>query len=262
MKSADDDLLSRARGGDESALEPLLKTWEPRIYRFGLRMCGDEETAREVLQETLLAAFRGLGGFRGDAELSTWLYSLARSFCIRQRRQRAGDSLDSAEAQARTDEGPSPDAALHARELGRVLQAALLSLRADQREVVVLKDVEGLSAEQIAQVLGEEVAAVKSRLHRARLELRERLRSVLEPTGPATACPELSEELAAFSGGEIDQSACRAIEAHLARCERCAGEALQHTVSLCQQLPGGEVPRPVQAAVRRALAAKMSGQGV
>lgn len=256
MPPSDDDLVSRARGGDAKALEGLLVAWEPRIYRFGLRMCGDEDAARDVLQETLLAAFRGMPGFRGEAELSTWLYALARSFCIRQRRNRETESLDHDQARAHEDTRPTPDAATHARELGRVLQAALLSLRDDQREVVVLKDVEGLSVEQIARVVGEEVAAVKSRLHRARLALRERLSAVLEPEDAASACPELSEELAAFAGGDIDQPTCRTIEAHLARCSRCRGacEALKHTVSLCQQLPGGEVPAPVKAAVRRMLA--------
>jgi len=67
----DADLIAAARAGDRAALELLLERYEPRIYRFGLRMCGDEESAREVLQETLLAAFRHLPGFRGDAALST-----------------------------------------------------------------------------------------------------------------------------------------------------------------------------------------------
>jgi RNA polymerase sigma-70 factor (ECF subfamily) len=245
---SDEELLRKAKAGD---VEPLLETWEPRLYRFGLRMCGDEDTAREVLQETLLAAFKGIGGFRGEAELSTWLYSVARSFCIRQRRRPTGEEL----SVRQPDESPAPDAATHARELGRVLQAALLSLEPEQREVVVLKDVEGLKAEQIADVLGIGVAAVKSRLHRARLELRGRLTSVLEPSGGSVACPELSEELAAYVGGDIDQATCHAIEAHLAKCPRCGGacEALKRTVSLCQQLPDGEVPAPVRAAVRRAI---------
>ena len=242
-------LLKRARAGDA---EPLLKAWEPRIYRFGLRMCGDEDSAREVLQETLLAAFRGLHQFRGDAALSTWLYSLARSFCIRQRRTRTTDPLGSDDHE---DEAPRPDSVAHARELGLVLQAALLSLSDDHREVVVLKDVEGLSAEEIARVLQEDVAAVKIRLHRARSELRERLRAVLEPGGPVQACPELVEEIAAFAGGEIDRPACLAIEAHLERCPKCSAacDALKRTVSLCKQLPGGEVPASIRAAVRRAL---------
>lgn len=136
MNSPEHDLLTRARGGDA---RPLLETWEPRIYRFGLRVCGDEETAREVLQETLLVAFCGLGGFR-EAELATWLYALARSFCVRQRRHREdredreGASLGSAEVRARADESEFPDAATHARELGRVLEAGLLSPR-DSPEV-------------------------------------------------------------------------------------------------------------------------------
>lgn len=256
MTSADDETLARARGGDEKALESLLAIWEPRIYRFGLRMCGDADAAREVLQETLIAAFRGMSGFRGESEISTWLYALARSFCLRQRRQLQPESLSTSQAHARKDPDELPDAATHARELGRVLQAALLSLGDAQREVVVLKDVEGLSAEAIARVLHEDVGAVKSRLHRARLALRERLRAVLEADASAPGCPELSEQLAAFAGGELDQSTCRVIEAHLSTCARCRGacDALKHTVSLCQQLPGGEVPAPVKAALRRLLA--------
>src|SRR5664279_6585612 len=86
MERSDADLVVAARGGDRGAVEELLVRYEPNIYRFGLRMCGNEDAARDVLQETLLAAFRYLPGFRGDAALSTWLYQIARSFCIKERR--------------------------------------------------------------------------------------------------------------------------------------------------------------------------------
>ncbi|MBZ0235393.1 MAG: sigma-70 family RNA polymerase sigma factor, partial [Deltaproteobacteria bacterium] len=88
MPTPDDDLelITAARSGDRAAIDELLARYEPAIYRFGLRMCGDEESAREVLQETMLAAFRHLPGFRADARLSTWLYQIARSFCIKERR--------------------------------------------------------------------------------------------------------------------------------------------------------------------------------
>ena len=93
--SDDAELITRARAGDRRAIDELLARYEPNIYRFGLRMCGDEDAAREVLQETLLAAFRYLSGFRGDAALSTWLYQIARSFCIKERRgHHPTDSLD------------------------------------------------------------------------------------------------------------------------------------------------------------------------
>src|SRR5258708_39453515 len=81
MERSDAELLEAVRQGDRSAIDEILERHERQIYRFGLRMCGNEDDAREVLQETLLAAFRGLPSFRGDAALSTWLYQIARSFC-------------------------------------------------------------------------------------------------------------------------------------------------------------------------------------
>ena len=85
MERSDADLLEAVRRGDRSAMEDILERHERQIYRFGLRMCGDEDDAREVLQETLVAAFRNLPSFRGEAALSTWLYQIARSFCIKER---------------------------------------------------------------------------------------------------------------------------------------------------------------------------------
>jgi RNA polymerase sigma-70 factor, ECF subfamily len=263
MAPSDADLVHAARGGDPAAIDQLLARHEKQVFRFGLRMCGSEEDARDVLQETLLAAFRGLPEFRGQADLSTWLYQIARSFCIKVRRRRSGEpaqmaDIDAPEARGVVSEAPEADARVHAREIGAVLQAALLSLPESHREVIVLKDVEGLSAEQVAEVLAEEVAAVKSRLHRARASLRQAVSTLLGPEGApgiTDPCPELSDELASYAAGDIDQTTCAQIEAHLARCPRCAGacEALQQTVSLCRRIPGDAVPAPVRAAVRRAL---------
>ena len=247
----DRDLIDRARTGDRAAIELLLARYEPSIYRFGLRMCGDEESAREVLQETMLAAFRNLHGFRGDAALSTWLYQIARSFCIKERRgARATGELDEQLA----DPGPTPDRQAHARELGEALAAAIAALPGEQREVLVLCDVEGLSADEAARVVGIEVGALKSRLHRARMALRERLAGVLDAS-QTEPCVELAHELTAFAADDIDQAACAKIEAHLAHCPHCAGacEVLKRTVSLCRAIPGDHVPSRVQEAVRAAL---------
>ncbi|MFT3842611.1 MAG: sigma-70 family RNA polymerase sigma factor [Myxococcaceae bacterium] len=263
--TGDRQLLERARAGDASALDDLLHRYEKPVFRFGLRMCGSEEDAKDVLQETLVAAFKGLPEFRGDAELSTWLFQIARSFCVKARRKPAGAPaqlapLDAPEARGVASELAGPDAKAHAREIGDVLQAAIRALPDDWREVVVLKDVEGLSAEEMAKVLGEDVAAVKSRLHRARLQLRENLDTLLGADDPANApCPELASELAGFAAQEIDQAACVRIEAHLRRCPRCraACDSLQRTVSLCRRIPGDEVPAAVRTAVRHALAAAL-----
>ena len=253
VPTPDDDLelITAARSGDRAAIDELLARYEPAIYRFGLRMCGDEESAREVLQETMLAAFRHLPGFRADARLSTWLYQIARSFCIKERRgARPTTGLDEQLA----DPGAAPDRQAHANEIGAALAAAIGALPAEQREVLVLRDVEGLSAEEAADVVGIEVGALKSRLHRARTALRAQLAGVLDAR-QTEPCRELAHELSAYAAADIDQTTCAKIEAHLAHCERCAGacDSLRRSVSLCRSIPGDHVPGPVRDAVRAAL---------
>jgi RNA polymerase sigma-70 factor (ECF subfamily) len=262
MGRSDAELLHGVRHGDREALEELLSRYEASIYRFGLRMCGNEDAAREVLQETLLAAFRNLPGFRGDASISTWLYQIARSFCIKQRRgERAAEPLEGHTGERLVEPSPEPDAQAHAREIGAALSAAIGALPPDFREVLILRDVEGLSAEEAAAIVGIEVGALKSRLHRGRVQLRGELAALLgDGDGGSAPCPDLAQELTAYAAAEIDQATCVRIEDHLSRCARCAGacEALKRTVSLCRRLPGGEVPAPVRAAIRHAIHALTS----
>jgi RNA polymerase sigma-70 factor (ECF subfamily) len=262
--TSDERLLEQARGGDRKALELLLERHEPQVYRFALRMCTRPEDAQDVLQETLLAAYKGIREFRGDANLSTWLFQVARSFCTKVRRRRVGEpvqteSLDSPEAGALAlPESESPHGRTEGREVASVLRAALASLPEHYREVLLLKDVEGLSAEEVAEVVGEKVPAVKSRLHRARLELRRLLEPVLgEGSTEAAPCPELAEELAGYAGGEIDRNSCERMEAHMASCRRCTDvcESLKSTVRMCSRVDGDEVPAPIKAAIRQALGA-------
>jgi RNA polymerase sigma-70 factor (ECF subfamily) len=211
--------MTAARSGDGKSLDELLARHEKQVYRFGLRMCGSEEDAKEVLQETLLAAFRGIHAFRGDAALSTWLYQVARTHCLRLRRRRAGtpeefQPLDSPAAAHLAAAEATPDMVSHARQLGELLQAAILALPEAQREVLILRDVEGLTAEEAAQVVGIEVRALKSRLHRARLQLREHLSTLMGEgaQGEAQGCPELAQELSEFAAQEMDQATCVRLE--------------------------------------------------
>jgi RNA polymerase sigma-70 factor (ECF subfamily) len=262
MERSDADLVAAARDGDRAAVDELLARYEPNIYRFGLRMCGNEDAAREVLQETLLAAFRYLPGFRGDAALSTWLYQIARSFCVKVRRgQHPTRPLDEDGAAELVDPAPLPDARAHAREIGEALSHAIALLPPEQREVLILRDVEGLRAEEAAEVIGIEVGALKSRLHRARMALRTELASIVGERGVTEPCPELARELTAYVGAEIDQATCVQIEKHLATCARCAAacDALKRSVSLCRRLPGDVVPAPVKTAVRDAIMAAIVG---
>jgi RNA polymerase sigma-70 factor, ECF subfamily len=266
MARTDEELLEAARAGDEEALEALLARHEQKVFRFGLRMCGNEEDARDVLQETLLAAFRGVRQFRGDAQLSTWLYQVARSFCTKARRRGAGEPArhEPLEGAARrvSAAASSPDDRVHAREMARVLQEALLALPESQREVVLLRDVEGLGAEDAARVVRIEVGALKSRLHRARLAMQERIAALLGgEAGHPAACPELARELLTHDEDELDQAACARLEAHVEKCPRCgpACEELKRSVSLCRTLPGGGVPAEIRGRVRTALRAAVHG---
>ncbi len=257
---SDEALLFKAHAGDARAVEALLTKHENSVYRYGLRMCGNEADARDVLQETLLAAYRNLASFRGDSKLSTWLYQIARSFCLKQRRLHEGEpahfaSLDDGPARHVAEDSTGNDTRAHARQVSDVIQAAIGTLPEEHREALVLRDVEGLSADEAAAVAGIEVGALKSRLHRARLALKQQLAAVLETDDSGIECPELAQELAAYAASEIDQAACERIEAHLATCARCAAacESLKRTVSMCRSIPGGVVPAPVRAAVMHAL---------
>jgi len=263
----DEELLEAARAGDDEAMEALLARHEQNVFRFGLRMCGNEEDARDVLQETLLATFKGVRQFRGEAQLSTWLYQVARSFCTKARRRGAGEppeheSIEGVVARGVTAPAAGPEDVAQAREMARVLQEALLALPESQREVVLLRDVEGLSAEEAARVVGIEVPALKSRLHRARAALQDRIAALLgDEARHPVLCPELTTELLAHDEDDLDQATCARLEQHLERCPRCgpACEELKRSVSLCRALPGGGVPAEVRSRVRQALRSVVHG---
>ncbi len=195
MAHPDDELLGRARAGDRGALEQLLERHQRRVFRFGKKMCGGEEDAEDVLQETLLAAARGIKDFRGGSAISTWLYTIARSFCIKRRRTSKFapprmESLDGGAGglQEVADERRGPEEAASDSQLRRSLDQAISALEPMYREVLVLRDLEGLPASEVAEVLGLTVEAVKSRLHRARVAVRERLAPMLGTEGlPAHA---------------------------------------------------------------------------
>jgi len=258
--ATDDPILAAARSGDPDALDALLRQYQPRVYRFGLRMCRDEEDAKDVLQETLLAAARSLQGFRGASSLSSWLYSIARGFCIKKRRRskfapREEMRLDAqSPAHAVPDPGPAQDAALLSREVEAAVEAAIRALKPAFREVLLLRDVEGLTAPEVAEVLGLRVEAVKSRLHRARAAVREHLQPLLEDkVAPASAgCPDIAVRLSQYLEGEISRASCADLEAHVASCPRCRGacDALRNALGICRALPEPQVPAEVQQAVR------------
>lgn len=282
METSDATLIDRARSGDRRALDELLTRHQRRVYRFGLKMCRDPEDAKDILQETLLAAARTVKDFRGASSVSTWMYTIARSFCIKKRRRSKfapaeETSLDQrepgAEARQVADPGRTPDESLAGRQVEQALETAIGRLDPMYREVLVLRDVEGLSAPEVAEVMGLSVEAVKSRLHRARVAVREALVPLLgipeapaAPAAPAVAapapaagpdvtCPDIVQLFSRHLEGEISANVCADMEKHLAGCPACQSrcDSLQRTLALCKAAPMPEVPAKVQASVRQAI---------
>lgn len=264
--ATDDELLSAARRGDAAALETLLMRYQPYLFRFGLRMCGNVDDAGDVAQESLISMARALPDFRGDSSVSSWLYTIARRACIKKRRRSKfapakEDSIDAADGQAAqrlADPSPNPEQAAGHRELAAALAQAIDALDPAQREVLVLRDVEGLSAPEVARILGISIDAVKSRLHRARIAVRNELaptygRPAEAPRG--TLCPDVLTLFSQHLEGDISPSVCATMEAHLAQCRQCrsACESLKRTLAICRQLPTPEVPAPVAASIKAAI---------
>ena len=181
--SSERDLVRRAQGGDEDAFAELVALHGARVLRtlrhFGL----DEREADEVAQEVFLRAWRGLSRFEERSQLSTWLYRIAHNEAHRRRARRdppdarAGAGLDDPIAVVPEPSAFGPEAQTLSREFDRVLDRALVELPASWREAVVLRDIEGLSTEEAARIVGVRQAAFKSRLHRGRMALR----ALLEP---------------------------------------------------------------------------------
>jgi RNA polymerase sigma-70 factor (ECF subfamily) len=265
-RATDTELLSRARAGERAALEELLERHQARVYRFGMKMCRDPEDAADVLQDTLLALARGVRDLRGASSVSTWLYSVARSFCIKKRRRsKFAPEVPSLELGAAgsaevADPARSPDEVLASKRVEAALDHAIGALEPRYREVLILRDIENLTAPEVAEVLGISVQAVKSRLHRARLAVRDSVAPLLglpsnEPASPGN-CPDVLRLYSKHLEDEISSEVCSEMERHLNACPRCRGacESLKRTLALCRASdPGTAVPDSVQSAVKRAL---------
>ena len=156
-------------------------TYQHRVFGVALRMLGSAAEAEEVAQEAFVRAHRALADFRGDAKLSTWLYAITSRLCLNRlasgerRLVRQGEDT----LLRLSDAAPPPDAALERHELETALARAIAELPEDRRIVVVLRDLEGLSYEEIAEALDLELGTVRSRLHRARADLKDKLERFL-----------------------------------------------------------------------------------
>lgn len=209
-RAEDADLIQRIQDGAPGAFSELVHRYTPKVYSIGLGMLRNEQDARDVVQETFLNVHRRLDSFRGDAALSSWIGRIATNNALMKLRRRrrkpetglevAAPGTDPGERRERTiaDHRPQSDQVSLNRELGVQIRQAVDELPDRYREVIVLADYREVSMKEIAHLLGISVSNVKTRLHRARLAVRETLASYLEdqPTKslPAPSSPHTKSD--------------------------------------------------------------------
>jgi RNA polymerase sigma-70 factor (ECF subfamily) len=185
MQPADIELITALKQGDKKACAELVKRFSPHIYNVALRLVREPTEAEEVLQETFINACRKVEGFEGRSSLATWLYRIAANNSLMRLRQQHLPIISLDEPQESEEDLPAPqeiadwdwnpDQLILTEEAHQVLTEAVENLPETLRAAFVLRDLEGLSTQEAAEVLGISPAALKVRLHRARLLLRERL---------------------------------------------------------------------------------------
>ncbi len=186
-------IARRAADGDMGAFDALVSLYNARVFAVAFRMLGDRAEAEDLAQEVFVAVYHALPEFRGDSKLSTWMYRITKNRCLNRikflKRRHIGehqDIHDPAVASQVGDPGQQkrdPRRLLEQQELSALVQSGLQKLSPEQRELVVLRDLEDLSYEEIVHVTGLQLGTVKSRLHRARAHLAKILAPVTGPAG-------------------------------------------------------------------------------
>ena len=179
------ELVERAKAGDTAAFEQLVRQYDRQIYRTALHITQNREDAEDITQDVFFKAFQKLDQFQGNSKFSTWLVRIAVNESLMRLRKRKTSKTVSMDQDVQTDEGsiprdfaewrPNPEQIYSQGELGEILRKTIAGLPPGFRTVFTLRDIENLSTEETAEALGLSVPAVKSRLLRARLQLRERL---------------------------------------------------------------------------------------
>ncbi len=178
-------LVQAAKRGEISAFEQLVKRYDRNVFRIAQHITQNREDAEDVVQDAFLKAYQNLGQFQGNSKFYTWLVRIAVNEALMKLRKRKSDKTVSMDEDVETEDGsvprevsdwsPNPEQLFNQSELNEILTKTIQGLPASFRTVFVLRDVEGLSTEETAETLGLSIPAVKSRLLRARLQLRDRL---------------------------------------------------------------------------------------
>ncbi|SMB92907.1 RNA polymerase, sigma-24 subunit, RpoE [Desulfonispora thiosulfatigenes DSM 11270] len=183
----EDKLIELSQKGNLDAFEKLIMSYERKIYVIAYRFMGNEHDAKDLTQETFIKAFKNIKSFRKESSFSTWICRIASNACKDELRKIKRKPCDSLDEEVNVDDGyvykqiedkrPTPEEIYESAELNKYLQQMLNELNSDYRMVIVLRDIEGYSYEEIAEITNVSLGTVKSRLNRARKELKEKISS-------------------------------------------------------------------------------------
>jgi RNA polymerase sigma-70 factor (ECF subfamily) len=189
-RPVDDALVERARGGDRRAFDLLVLRYQQKVANLVSRYIRDQSETLDVTQEVFIKAYRALKGFRGDSAFYTWLYRIAintaKNFLVAQGRRPPGDDLEAEIAEQldvgrRLKEYATPENELLAEEIAATVKAAVDELPEDLRTAITLRELEGMSYEEIAEAMSCPIGTVRSRIFRAREAIDKRLKPLLQP---------------------------------------------------------------------------------
>ncbi len=179
LKPSDEELVLAFQGGDSQAFDVLVARWDRKIQGAIYRVVGSDEDARDLAQEAFLKAYRVLGSFRHEARFSSWLYQIALNLCRDRLRRRRGKTFVSLDEAGESERAKSPDPSAHelleTQDMARLVAREIEDLASEQREVIVLKEYQGLTFAEIAEILGVPLSTVKTRLYRGLTQLRRGL---------------------------------------------------------------------------------------
>ncbi|MFZ0859472.1 MAG: sigma-70 family RNA polymerase sigma factor [Candidatus Sulfotelmatobacter sp.] len=285
MRTEIDQAIVLLKSGGDDALEKAIELLQRSVFAFGMRVCGQREDAEDTMQEVLVKAIPYLPKFDNAGALAKWLYRVAKNHCLMSRRKSKfapKQELSLEELMPDREElallngplGIDPESAALRGEPGQ-LREAVRNLPPHYRIVIVLRDMEGFTDEEVGEITGLRPGTVRMRLHRARLfvrrelakaqeeakgsaAVRSRRKSVLSPgTG---GCRKMFAGLSDYLDGELDDFSCKEIEAHLNDCEPCKKflRSLEATIESCQRSPADCPDRQRAAALRKQLLATYS----
>ncbi len=248
------EILGRLKAGDMSACTACVNAYSDALYRLAYRLLRDQAAAEDVVQETFLSAFKGLDKFDGRSKLSTWLFRIAYNHALMRLRGRKPTApLD--------DEGyeppiasvvvpwrEMPEDAVTQQELKEVLEDAISSLPPSLRAVFELRDIQEHSTAETAEILGLTEAAVKVRLHRARLALRGKLNGYFGKTEQGEqetlTCEQVTQYLSDYIDNELDEPLAESARQHIATCTHChiLLDTTEDTITLCREQEKRVIP--------------------